>query len=152
MQSFGFKVLYIPYKTITDAFCCANIDMRFDELTPDEEFKCCVKKIEALAAKDRSNVKQVLISLNKEQIDTFFNSLAETVDRLIDKVVITPLYGTDRCFQDVSAAINFIEKYNESIAEGKFKRYKVIVEYSNSERIDAEFVSRDKIIKFLKSL
>jgi len=74
------------------------------------------------------------------------------MDRLIDKVIIIPLYGNGRCFQDVSAAISFIEKYNESIAEGEFKRYKVIVEYSNSDRIDAEFLSKGKIIKFLNSL
>ncbi|MEW6380500.1 MAG: DNA methylase [bacterium] len=152
LESFGFKVLYIPYKTITDAFCCANIDVRFDEFTPDDEFKQCVKKIEELAVSEREGLKQMLISLNKEQIDHFFNLLAETIDRMINKILIIPLYGHDRCFQDIQAAVDFIESYHESPPEGGLRRYEVIVEYSNYDRIEAEFSNKDRIIKFLKSL
>jgi hypothetical protein len=84
--------------------------------------------------------------------DNYYENISRGGNKLINKIIITSLYGEGKCFLDVSAAIGFIEKYNESIAEGEFKRYKVIVEYSNSDRIDAEFVSKGKIIRFLKSL
>jgi len=151
IESFGFNVLYIPYKTIINAFCCINIDAQFDESTRDEEFKNCVNKIESLATLERESFKQKLIELNQAQIDKFFSSLAKTLDRLIYKIIIVPLYGKDRCFQDISSAINFIAGYNESIADDAFKKYEIIIEYSNRDKITAEFSSKDRVTSFLKN-
>jgi hypothetical protein len=149
MQSVGFKVLYIPYDTIVAAFASEGIDVKFDEDTEDKIFKKCVKIIGKLP-KDRLNkIKAHLVKANKDSIDKFRSSLELALSKMIDSVIVIPLYGTNTEFKDVDIAIAYISNYSADTPARDFKKFEIIVKYTNGDTINASFADKEKAVSFL---
>jgi hypothetical protein len=151
MRSSGFEVALFPYESILDAFASIDIDVKFDEETPDAVFQNTIDAIESITIDKRDLLKQHLIKSNQALLDKFFNELESTLDRQISEIILIPLHGQQSEFSTVSEAIEFVEVYKEERAESaKFRKYEVIVRYNNGDKIDASFQDKDKAIKFLK--
>jgi hypothetical protein len=151
MKSSGFEVLLFPYETITKAFRSIGIDVEFDEETPDVVFEKTIRKIESLTEQSRRQLKKRLIDSNKTLLKAFFDQLEATLDRRIEQIVLIPLHGRQNEFAAVNDAVAFIEKYDEASAlNGGFKKYEVIVRYSNGDKIDASFAGKQETVSFLK--
>jgi len=149
LESTGFNVLYFPYDTITHSFEAVDIDVKFDELTKDSVFSKTIKLIEGLPPTKREKLKQVLADSNKERLNSFFEALEKSLDRIPENIIIVPLHGHKQNFDEASDAIKFITDYNENIGDGPFVRYEIIIKYSNSDKIDATFTTKTEAIKFL---
>ena len=152
LESVGFHVLYIPYDSIVAAFVSQEVDVQFGEDTKDKVFKKCYKQIEKLPQYKRERIKEHLISANKNSIDKFKNELRLALEKLIEEIIIIPLYGKDKVFHDISSAISFVNSYQASGNDGTFRKYEVIVKYSNGDSINASFSDREKLISFLEYL
>ncbi len=151
LNSVGFKVVYLPYDTIIEAFKSVGINARFDEATSDREFKKCVKQIKAISHKVRDDIKSHLLNSNKKSFDFFFESLRRKLDRLVDKIILTPLFGDENMFFSMSELKTFLDCFDEELGNGNdFKKYDMRVEFSNGDKINAEFQSKERVFDFLK--
>jgi hypothetical protein len=151
MKSSGFEVMLFPYETITEAFASVGVDAEFDEDTPDAVFQRSIDKIEALPEASRNALKDHLMRANAALLKNFLEELEKTLDRRIETVILIPLHGSQNEFCSVSEAISFIESHDQSEPPGGgFRKYEVIVRYTNGDKIDASFADKDKAVAFLR--
>lgn len=150
LDSVGFKILLFPYETIIEAFNSVNIDARFDESTPNEEFARCVQNIEALNESEAKKFDKKLFELNKVAIESFLAKLKSSLDRIIASVLVIPLYGDAESFNSTGEAKTFIHKLDLNRENcGEFEKFEIIVKYSNGDGIDATFKDKESAIEFL---
>lgn len=152
LKSLGFNVLYFPYETIIDAFKTEGINIVFDEKTSEAEFRKCVKTIESCHQQKIKRVEKKLINANKSQIDSFLESLENRLSRIVEKIIIIPLYGSENEFSSFKQAFSFLDKLDPKTINGEFRKYEIIVKFSNDDKIDAEFSSKESVREFLKYL
>lgn len=150
LRSLGFHVLYFHYETIVAAFASESIDVAFDESTPDTAFRQCVKKIEKASSTTMQKVKTHLAVANKAQIDTFVASLKERLDRMIEKVVVIPLYGRSNEFATIDDALRFLDEHSVYEGCGDFRKYEVLISFTNGDRVEGSFRDKTKVKEFLQ--
>lgn len=151
MRSCGFEVILMPYDSIVAAFAAVGINAGFDEQTPDADFKQAIVQIEALSPNNRTVLKHHLVDSNAKQLEGFFSRLQKAIDRVVNRVIIVPLHGTENTFDSLIDAMRFLVTHDYSArSTGEFKKYEVIVRYSNEDRVDASFEDKEAAIDFLK--
>ena len=149
LRSLGFKVLYFPYDTIVSAFASQGMDVAFDETTPDADFRKCVRKIEKTSATKMQNVKDHLRSANKAPVDRFMASLKERLDRMVEKVVVIPLYGRSNEFATIGEALVFLDRHFVHEGAGDFRKYEVFITFTNGDKVEGSFKEKAKVREFL---
>jgi multidrug efflux pump subunit AcrA (membrane-fusion protein) len=150
MKTSGFEVALFPYESIVAAFASVGITANFDEETPDSIFQNTVNQIEAIPTQVREQLKQHLVDSNQALLEKFFSELQATLDRQIYQIILIPLHGQQNEFATVAEAIAYVKNYREDgLREGEFKKYEVIVRYSNDDKIDATFQNKEKAVAFL---
>jgi len=150
LRSLGFHVLYFPYDTLVKAFAEEGVDIAFDEKTPDTDFQKCVRKIYSASRRRMERIKQHLVTANQKQLDEFIAALGSRLDRMIQKVIVIPLYGTPKEFASIDNAIKFLDQYRISENSGGFRKYEVIVTFSNGDRVEGSFCDNVKVRNFLQ--
>jgi len=151
LRSVGFKILYLNYATVIEAFDAVGIDAQFNEKTPDAEHVARKEQWDKLPDADKSRVWLSLIGLNERGLRDFMAHLERAVKRQISSVRIIPLHGLARDCLNVGEAITFIEEYDEVAPHGPLVRYEIIIRYDNGDKIDAEFDDRGTTIEFLQA-
>jgi hypothetical protein len=150
LRSLGFNILYFPYDTLVAAFAQEGIDIAFDETTPDADFHRCVKTIESATESKMDRIKDQLIRANQRQLDEFMSSLAQRLERMIEKVVVIPLYGRSSEFGTIADAIAFLDQHRIYEGSGEFRRYEVLVTFTNGDRVEGSFKDKGKVREFLQ--
>jgi len=150
LRSLGFQVLYFPYETLVDAFAEEGIAIGFNEATPDEAFRKCVKKIEASSEHKMERIKRHLVVANQEELDKFMAALSERLSRMVERVVIIPLYGRLDEFETIDDAIRFLDEHQVYDGLGEFQKYEVFVTFSNGDRVEGAFKEKGKARDFLQ--
>ncbi|MDP2839111.1 MAG: hypothetical protein Q8O11_03565 [Syntrophales bacterium] len=150
LRSLGFNILYFPYDTLVAAFAQEGIHIAFDETTPDDDFHRCVKTIESATKSKMERIKDQLISANQRQMDEFMSSLAQRLERMIEKVVVIPLYGRSSEFGTIADAIKFLDQHRIYERSGEFRRYEVLVTFTNGDRVEGSFKDKVKVREFLQ--
>lgn len=150
LKSLGFGVLHFPYEMVVEAFAKVGVDISFDERTTDEEFRACVEKIAALSRTRVRRVKSVLLESNSTEIRMFLDRLQTAVDRMIDSILIVPLYGDEVKFTSLAEAMAFVDSCDLRDKCGSFRRFEVIVRYSNGDTVHASLSTKDKTLDFLR--
>lgn len=151
MRTSGFEVALFPYESIVAAFASVGIAVAFDEDTPDSVFQMTINSIEAISPVVRGRLKQHLVTTNQVIINRFFAELQATLDRQIEQIILIPLHGQQSEFGTVADAISFVTNYQENaLQDGMFRKYEVIVRYSNEDKIDASFQDKEKAVAFLR--
>lgn len=150
MRTSGFEVALFPYESIVTAFGAVGIDARFDEETPDKVFQCTVGQIDSLTPQKRARLKKHLVQSNQTLLDKFFAELQATLDRQIEQIILIPLHGQQNEFETIVDAITFVKNYREvELCDGSFRKYEIIVRFTNDDKIDASFKDKSKAIDFL---
>lgn len=152
LDSVGFRVLHFQYESIMSAFESVGINARFNEETPDIEFKNRIAQIEALSDQQHQDLKQHLVTEEKDLFDKFLADLAKVLDRVIERLIVIPLFGNEHQFQSVTEAVNFISNFDEVGGSNDFKKFEIVAKYSNGDTIDASFTNKDETERFLKYL
>lgn len=149
LKSLDFRILHVPYSTIVDAFSEVGVDARFDEETPDEEFQDRVDRIESLGDEEIQVLKRKLGHDCAALIDQFLGELGGVLDRMVDKVMILPLSGEEHVFESLIEAELFVDGFDHESTTVTFRKYEVVVKYSNGDRIDGSFKDKQGLKSFL---
>jgi predicted RecB family endonuclease len=152
LRSVGFHVLYFPHDNIVAAFNHVGIDVRFDESTPDTEFRACVEAIDALAPEEILSLTDLLVSESSVLIDSFLSALQQALDRMIERLVVIPMFGYEHEFESIEGAVDCIENLDEAEGGGDFRKYEVIARFSNGDSIAGSFKSKSEALRFLRYL
>lgn len=139
MAKAGFQVLYIKYDSVVTAFRKIGIKIEFDDDTSDEDAEVYLEKIEALSSTKRNRFEQHLAELNKSEISDFIGELKKALSRYIEKILITPLFGSSAEFPNVTDAIAYLGKDIKSPQKLSMFKIDVLVCFSNGDKIDASF-------------
>lgn len=149
LRSLGFTVLYFPYKNVVSAFSFVNINVAFDEGTPDSEYAQQILVWEALSEEQRRSVANALIKSHAGEVAQFIHALKRAVTRKIESVRVLPLHGTAFHGDSIEKAIEFVEKYDEADRLKPFVRYEIEIRYMNGDLINGRFEDRERAISFL---
>lgn len=152
LRSLGFHILYIPYEKIIKAFDGVDLDAEFDEDTKDSEVKKKLDALRKLDARNRQALCDSLLSVNKKIIDDFIIDMERTLDRSVKRVVIIPLYGTDHEFLTKEDAIDFLNSFGVEDKLSSFKKYEVMIEFSNGDKIDGVFSEKIQALRFINAI
>ncbi|PAX60100.1 DNA methylase [Brunnivagina elsteri] len=152
LDSKGFKVLYLKYEKIVQAFAVIGIDASFDEKTPEEEFKHKIAQWKNLSTDNIINIKNQLIQLEKDNIDNFIITIERSLARRIEGVSIIILHGQIQIINSIEKAIEYVQNYQDNQAtSAPALRYEVDIRYNNSDIIHAIFQSKVEAIAFLRT-
>lgn len=73
------------------------------------------------------------------------------MDRQIEQILLVPLHGHQNEFSSVDEAIVFVSDYqNDLQSDGLFRKYEIVVKYTNGDKIDADFQDKKNAIAFLR--
>ncbi|MDX9792895.1 MAG: DNA methylase [Kiritimatiellia bacterium] len=150
LRSLGFHILYFPYDSIVAAFASSDIDINFDESTSETVYKRCVRQIEKAPVSAMQRVKNHLSNANKTEIDKFVASLKERFERMVEKVVVIPLYGRSSEFATIDDALRFLEGHSVYEGCGDFRKYEVFISFTNGDRVEGSFKDKTKVRNFLQ--
>ena len=150
LRSLGFHVLYFPYDTLVAAFAEEAIDVAFDETTPDAAFQKCIRKIEKTSRRKMERIKNHLVAANQEKLEDFMASLSQRLDRMVEKVVIIPLYGRSNEFSTIDDAMEFLDRHPIGEDCADFRKYEVLIAFSNGDRLEGSFKDKAKVREFLQ--
>lgn len=150
MKTSGFEVALFPYDSIVSSFASIGIDVNFDEDTSDSVFQKTINSAKAISPDIRAQLKKHLIAANQVIINKFFAELQATLDRQIEQIILIPLHGQQSEFGSVVDAVTFVRNYQEgALHDASFRKYEVIVRYTNGDKIDASFRDKEKAVVFL---
>jgi hypothetical protein len=149
----GFAVIYIPYKEVVSAFKIIDFDVAFDEETPDELYTTASKRLASLTGSDKEKLRQALMQVSQQDVDTFMTTLRNCLECYITKIVIMPLFGVRYEFVSIDEAIVELNNIVDiDIPGGRFEKFEVIVDYSNNDTIRANFQNKAVLVDFLRKL
>ncbi len=152
LDSKGFKVLYLKYEKIVQAFAAISIDASFDEKTPEEEFKHKIAQWQNLSTDNIANIKNQLIQLEKNNIDNFIITIERSLARRIEGVSIIILHGQIQLINSIEKAIEYVQNYKDNQATSTpVLRYEVDIRYNNGDVIHAIFQSKLEAIACLRT-
>ncbi|MEZ4861910.1 MAG: hypothetical protein R3C14_11400 [Caldilineaceae bacterium] len=149
LRSHGFQILYFPYELIVTAFAAVGINIQFDEATEDIEFRKVTDLIVSAPNELRQRIKEHLIQANAVEIGEFFSALEARLGRAVRRVLVVPLYGRVNEFATINAALDFLAAHPIYEGSGEFRKYELLVEFSNGDKVEASFSSKQKVREFL---
>jgi hypothetical protein len=150
LRSLGFTVVYFPYDSVVTVFRMFGIDAAYDETTSDAHFERKIKTYHRLSKTKKLRLAAALIEAQQSQVDEFLGTLAKTVARQIDRIVILALHGQAREVTTVEDAIRFIEGYNDEGHRMPIERYEIEVRYNNGDVVRGQFKDKSTAIDFLR--
>jgi hypothetical protein len=152
LRNNGFAIIYIPYKDVVAAFKEIDFDIAFDETTADEIYTAASNRLVALNSSEKDNLRQALMRVSKQQVDRFMDTLRNCLERFISQIIIMPLFGTKYEFKNIDDALTELNTVDIDRASGEFERFEVIIDYSNSDKIQATFQDKILLADFLRKL
>lgn len=149
LKSQGFEVLYIPYQHIVEAFKEQEVNVKFDESTPDEEFARVVSYIEK-HGEVLEQVKKYLTEKLYEEINHFMTILEDRISRTVEQVIIVSLHGETFVFNNIQDALKFLNQHSHKPKSNlPFKGYHIIIKFANGDKVEANFESKQRAEEFL---
>jgi hypothetical protein len=153
LESSGFVVLYIDYASMVRAFAVVEIDIAFDEETPDSAFSRALRLLKRLKPIQREYLKFSLRDANQAKIETFIARLADTLARVVERITILPLYGTTaHAFARIDQAISFLEQPIQSPSTPLIRptKIEVNIRFSDGTHIEASFLDAARALDFIR--
>ena len=132
------------------AFASRGMNVAFNESTSDSEFQKCIRQIDKTSAKTMQKVRDHLIAANRAAIERFLASLKERLERMIEKIVVIPLYGRSNEFATVGEALAFLDRHFVHEGAGDFRKYEIFVSFTNGDKVEASFKEKTKVRQFLQ--
>lgn len=154
LESCGFCKIYFTYDVIVSAFKSFDIDISFDEETPDIDVEQKIKSFNTLTPENLNIIFEYIVSSSKNEVTKFIQNLELSLDRTVKNIIISPMFGTHESFETVEEAILFIGSFNvESAPENiKFIRFFIQAEYTNGDKISGDFNSIANATYFLEKI
>jgi len=152
LRSNGFRIVYLPYEKVLEAFRVAGINAAFDEDTRDEVVQGKVDAYERLTQEQRAGVCEALRAAERGQLDAFVRDLCGVLGRAVETVYVTTLHGQTEQLRTPQDAIAFLKDYQEAAASLPFVRYELGVRFTNGDEVRATFRDKAQAIEFLRGM
>ena len=110
----------------------------------------CVMQIEKASASSMQRVKANLSLANQAAIANFVASLKERLDRMVEKVIVIPLYGRMNEFATIDDALRFIDGHSVYEGCGDFRKYELFISFTNGDKVEGSFKDKAKVREFLQ--
>lgn len=149
LDSMGFHVVYIPYTSMVQVYKKNGIDIVFDESTPEEHYTRILAKITAGGQDLETAVITGLRAAHRAELDDFLVKLKKKLLRHVERISLIPLFGKEFKFATIADVIGFIKTHTPLNTDGTFRRYEIIVKYSNGDRLEASFSDKAEAERFL---
>jgi len=153
MKSQGINVVHIPVPIIINAFGSVGVDFNFNEDTPTDELQYQVDKWLSLSDDDKWSVVHNLIESTNPYFYDFIGELRTHLSRKIDRIIIIPLYGDVLYAGTLDEAINVIHHFDSALGYAQsvdLKKIEIQLRFSNLDKIDASFTSKQDAIQWLE--
>lgn len=82
-------------------------------------------------------------------LPNFFAALDARQGRSIHRIVVIPLYGRANEFSTIEDALRFLDTHAIYEGSGEFRKYEILVEFSNGDKVDSFFSTKQKVHEFL---
>lgn len=151
LKSLGFTVLYFSYASVVAVFRQYGINAAFDEDTADADFQIKVDAFAKLSEARKRSLSVRLVKAHQGDVDDFVKSLAVSISRQIERIVIIALHGALHEVTSVDDAIQFIENYEDDGRKKPIDRYEIEVRYNNGDSIHGKFKNKASALTFLTS-
>lgn len=149
LHSVGFQVLYFPYSDVLSAFDTVGIDAGYQENTPIHEFILKIKQWESLSDEQRNRVGVSLISNRHDNVQEFVSALRATMARLVEIVIVIPLFGDSLEFSGLDTALEYFSIEPRLTGSDSFIRVEVEVRYTNGDIVSGAFHTIHDAANFL---
>jgi len=147
-----FSVLYIPYSEVVAAFKAIDFDIAFDETTPHAVFSAANERLLALTEDEKTTIRHALIVASRAETDAFMTALQKSLERLITRIVLIPLFGSEIVCVSVEDALQRLSVIDKAKAFGSLHKIEVIVDYDNGDSIRASFKDDEAAQSFLRKI
>ncbi len=151
LKSLGFNVVYFSYASVIEAFAQVGIDAFYDERTPDATSQQKVEQWLALPGNLKSRVEAALVENNIGGVNNFMESLAASVSRRIQSIIVLPLHGQMYELASIDDAMTLLESYEEASTPSRFERYEIQIRFNNGNEIVGKFNDKASSIDFLST-
>ena len=156
LESKGFSVLHIPYKSILEAFQELGVDASsLDAVTTEDEFRRKIElwqNLQQPATTER--FLKTLYRLHAAEVAEFQTRLEASLLRGVVAVRLAVLRGPTIECSDVESAITYLieeEKSYRLREEGEQREmFEIVVRFNNGAKIEATFPKRLEAISFLR--
>lgn len=152
LKNNGFTVIYIPYADVIKAFKRADFNIAFNETTPHEVYTNASQRLAKLTEREKEDLCKALTALCKGETEKFMEKLRATLERVITRVSLLPLFGEKYDCTDIQEAIDKLDEIDLITPTGKLERIEIIVDYNNGDSIRGSFQSKVSAIEFLKKV
>ncbi|WND03902.1 hypothetical protein QGN29_05890 [Temperatibacter marinus] len=154
LNASGFNIIYFNYANVVKVFLKFGVDIYFDEDTEDDDGWKKLEAFRKLTSSKKDAVTTELLNLHEKEINSFTSKLKEALDRQIKQIFISPLFGENYSFTDMTNAKKFIYDYNSepNNEELTFAKYQIVIHYTNGDKLEGSFRSKDRAISFLNSV
>ena len=86
----------------------------------------------------------------KAEISNFVASLKKRLERMIEKVLVIPLYGHSNEFTSIGDALSFLDEHSVYDGADDFRKYEIVILFSNGDRVEGSFQEKSKVREFLQ--
>ncbi|WP_146076322.1 hypothetical protein [Rathayibacter rathayi] len=152
LKSQGIAVLYVPFAEIVDAFARYGIDMNLGEAAPLDYLSEQISKWDALGPSGQMALALTLVQQRPGRYAAFRAKIDDHLQRRIVRVRVLPLHGAALAFEGTLDAISALQVYpTTGGTEEPLDRIEVQLEFSNGDRIAADFRMATDAIAFLEN-
>ena len=102
-----------------------------------------------LSEADRGRVLKALLEGNWTDVENFMASLAATVARQIERILVLALHGRTHEVKTIEEAVRLIKSYDENTRPSGFERYEIQIRFSTGNEIMGKFNDKASAIEFL---
>lgn len=153
LEAQGFDILYIPFEKVVEIFKKNDLDIYFDENTPETHIETIIENWRHLSELDFEKIKESLYIECELEIKNFIKSLEKSVSREIAHIYVLPLYGNGADIGDVESAIKFIVDSPDFVDRvTNLQHIHISVFYKNGSHIESDFKSKSEAIDFLNRI
>ena len=151
LESQGFAVVYIQRGTIEEAFMSVGIDSFWHENADAEVLQTKVNAYDKLTQAEKNKIQEELLGLSHKELESFERKLCNWHNRKIKCIKVMPVFGNQSLFLCVKQACDYILNYEENSSDTIFTRFEIKIEYTNGDKIEAEFVDRGTAVQFIET-
>lgn len=151
LRSHGFSLLYLPYENVVEVIGKFGVDARSDEATTDAAFRQKVIAFRRLSADSKAALCRALLPSRRADVRAFFDALATTVTRQIERITVLALHGHSHEAASIEEAVRYVEEYEDDGRAKQIARYEITVKYSNGDTVQGAFGDKQGAVEFLQS-
>lgn len=149
LESHGITVLHIPFDVIVSAFKVRGGVLSYDERAAANIKQATIEKWQSLSKKDIAAITKRFREIIGPDYSKFLTKLETTLTRGIHSVRLLPLYGHEIVCSSIEEAMALLSTYSSSDVTLELLKFEVRLEYTNGDKIEGQFHTKDEALRFL---